>query len=389
MINLSFFKKDEDIKILLDIGTESVKALLFKKEGSKIHIISDALEYFDYYGTFDFIDFNFNKEILKKTILKAIENFKIKKNKPIILGLPANILKARICWYNLKRENFQKIINKKEEISIFKTLFEQTKKIVLQQYSEEFGILPEELEFLNLKILESKIDGYKVNSILKYRGKNLDFKVLITFLPKNYLKRIKEIIESLNLKIESINHIAEGVDILSEKIFDGILLDIGGCVTQIYLIKNCVLEKIEEISLGGNNFSKALSEKLGLNEIDSKILKERYSQKQLSPDSLNRLKEIFSPVSQIWFEQLTNKMFKISGGSLLPFNIFIFGGGSLLPEIADILKNGNWNGFLGTSRPLITFLSLKDKITSNSKIKNLKNSQITSLLLLAYAKKSY
>ena len=358
------------------------------------------MEYFDRYGIFDSRDFE--TDVLKKAISRAIKNLGKgeEMNKSVILGLPAHILKARVIRQSLKREEPKKIIiDEKEEKEIFQKVLEKAKRNICQIYSEQSGILPEDIQFINLKILEIKIDGYRVPAIQKYQGKTLDFIILATFLPNYYLKKIKNIIESLGLTIKAVIQNAQGLNSYINENTDKIFLDIGGTITQIFLVKGGVLEKIDEFPIGGQIFSKAISEKLGLRETEARILKERYSKRELSKESSERIKEIIWFPCQIWFRNLKLKLKEMTARHPLPLNIIIFGGGSQLPDVQDILKNGDWESVSSGGKFEVQIFCPEEKIpegikTLNTRAKrrveknecSLNSPQEISLLLMSYAK---
>ena len=408
-------RKKAETTLLIDVGTETVKALLFEEHsffstlrcarvfeesGQKIKILGSSLEYFDRYGIFDSRDFE--TDVLKKAISRAIKNLGKgeEMNKSVILGLPAHILKARVIRQSLKREEPKKIIiDEKEEKEIFQEVLERAKRDICQAYSQQSGILPEDIQFINLKILEIKIDGYRVPAIQKYQGKTLDFIILATFLPNHYLKKIKNIIESLGLTIKAVIQNAQGLNSYINENTDKIFLDIGGTITQIFLVKGGVLEKIDEFPIGGQIFSKAISEKLGLRETEARILKERYSKRELSKESSERIKEIIWFPCQIWFRNLKLKLKEMTARHPLPLNIILFGGGSQLPDVQDILKNGDWESVSSGGKFEVQIFCPEEKIpegikTLNTRAKrrveknecSLNSPQEISLLLMSYAK---
>ena len=408
-------RKKAETTLLIDVGTETVKALLFEEHsffstlrcarvfeesGQKIKILGSSLEYFDRYGIFDSRDFE--TDVLKKAISRAIKNLGKgeEMNKSVILGLPAHILKARVIRQSLKREEPKKIIiDEKEEKEIFQKVLEKAKRNICQIYSEQSGILPEDIQFINLKILEMKIDGYLVPAIQKYEGKTLDFIILATFLPNYYLKKIKNIIESLGLTIKAVIQNAQGLNSYINENTDKIFLDIGGTITQIFLVKGGALEKIDEFPMGGQIFSKAISEKLGLREAEARILKERYSKRELSKESSERIKEIIWFPSQVWFRNLKLKLKEMTARHPLPLNIILFGGGSQLPDVQDILKNGDWESVSSGGKFEVQIFCPEEKIpegikTLNTRAKrrveknecSLNSPQEISLLLMSYAK---
>lgn len=393
-------RKKEQFFLALDIGTETVKALIYKRENEKVIISGASLGYFDEFSVFDSKDFEV--DVIKKAIFKTIEEVQQQANKfptflprvrdkrPefVLIGLPANILKGRVTFQSFTRERPTEIINKKEEEKIFEDVFIKSKKEISQKFAEKSGILPEDLHFSSLKVLEIKIDGYQVSALQGYEGKNLDFRILAVFLPKYYLENFGKIIDNLNLRVLKIVHQAEKlIDIPDNKSLDAIFLDIGGEITQIFLIRAGKLELIDEFEIGGKNFSQALSQSLGLNRGSARVLKEEYSREFLSAETKKRIREIFSRSLEDWFLNLKSKLSEKK--VLTPPTIFLFGGGSLLPEIQEILEEGDWKDLPLTIRPKVKFIYPKDLKNIEDATKSLNSPQYIPPLLISYAKKNF
>lgn len=367
--------------LAIDIGTETIKALIFQKTGVK-RSGGYSWRYFDRFGVFDSRDFE--KDILKKAILKTIDEacgqVQNKENLPVILGLPANILKSRVVFQSFKRSNPKKILAKQELKEIYQTVFEKTKQKAFQDSYCQSGILFEEMEFLHQDILEIKIDGYEVPDFLGYNGENLDFSILTTFLPRYHFQNFTKIFKDLDLKISRINHLSQNLIKAFKR--DGIYLDVGGEITQIFLIKNGKLKMVDEFEIGGMNFSQTLWQTLGLTEERARILKERYSKKLLSEDVRKRMQEILIKIAEEWFRNLKSKL--IISKSLLPSAIYIFGGASLLPEIEETLNQGDWGDLLFAGGLKTQFIYPKQlKITNIASAIN--SPKDINLLLLRYA----
>jgi len=417
MINFSLFQKKEEIFLGLDIGTEAVKAIIFslsEKKDKKITILGNSLSYFDSYGVFDSQDFE--ADVVKRTISKTIKEAQEKVNqKPSeagdetlsqrppnlrLLELPANILKGRIVFQSFKRKNSQSIIDKKEKEVIYQKILSKAQNEISQIFATESGILPKDIHFINLKILEIKIDGYQVPAIQGYDGENLDFRILAIFLPKYYLENIRKIIQDLiptdfykeeRLKILNLAELLPYF--FKDRIVDGIFLDVGGNLTQIFLVDNGKLNNVDEFEIGGKTFSQALSQGLGIEISGARVLKENYSKGELSEEVRERVREIFSQSLGDWFKNLklklkTQRIFdggRTSAGLLLPSTFFLFGGGSQLPEIQEILEEGNWRGFSFFTPPKVKFIYPKDFRNIEDITKKLNSPQDVPALLLCYA----
>jgi len=370
-----FKKKKEDKFLVLDIGTEAVKALIFKKESRsgiankflparaggpakkkfKNIVLGSSVQYFEKYGVFNSNDFE--NDIFKNAILKALgevyRNFiffsekKDKKSKernwvkfPVIINLPASVFKARIFSVSFSRKGFGQLkISKKEEKDIYQQVFREAQEKISLKFSEECGILPVELKWTALKIIQTKIDGYSISGLSGYKGKDLIIKILAVFLPKDYFEKINKIGKELKLNILKIVHMAETLPfIFKGGKTNGIFIDVGGEISQIFLARSGFLEKIDEFKAGGKIFSRQLADGLGIDEETARTLKEKYSKKLLSPASAKRVKEIFHPARKIWYQHLKDKIKEINPEKFFPSNIFLFGGGSLLPEIKEVLR---------------------------------------------------
>ena len=385
---VSLFKKEKGkIFLGLDIGTEAVKAIIFSfsgKKDKKITILGNSFSYFDSYGIFNSKDFE--ADVIKKTISKTIAKTQEKVNQRpnlTLLGLPANILKGRIVFQSFKRENSQSIIDKKEKEVIYQKILSKTQKEISQIFAKESGILPKDIHFINLKILEIKIDGYAVPVIQGYDGKNLDFRILAIFLPKYYLENVKKNIQTFAPGGLEILNLAEVLPyFFRNRVADGIFLDVGGNLTQIFLVNNEKLNKVDEFQIGGETFSQALSQSLGLEISEARVLKENYSKGELLEEGVRkRVREIFFQSLENWFKNLK---LKLKTHSLLPSAFFLFGGGSQLPEIQEILEEGDWEGFSFFTPPKVKFIYPKDFRNIEDITKKLNSPQDVPALLLCY-----
>ena len=334
-------RKKEKLFLVLDIGTEAVKALVCRKDNGKIAILGAATQYFERYGVFNGKIFEVN--IIKKSILKAIEQVESQgqnlKKLPVLLTLSPNILKARTSLQSFRRDGGLKTkISKTQEKAIFQQILKKAQEEIHQRFKKKSGILPRDIEMISLRILEMKIDGYPVSKLQGYNGKNLEFRVLATFLLKHYLESIKRIFADLELKILKIVHLAESLPFaffdeeVSDKIGNSIFFDVGGEISQIFLVKRGNLEEINEFGAGGKVFSEKLSQALGIDEESARIFKEKYANNFLSREVEQRVKEILLSEKQTWRQDLELKL-----GKEKLSNVQLFGGASLLPEIKELL----------------------------------------------------
>jgi len=395
--------------LVFDIGTEALKVLICSEESNtrpeKTVILGAALKYFD--KDIFLLDSNFGAEETKKTMAAAIQEarqslcFSLaakrlkqeagdQKNWRVLLSLPANILKCRIVARSFWRQNQKEKISKPEAESIQEKVFGDAQKEISEIFAEESGILPQDIQWVSLKIFEVKIDGYKVSSLQGYEGKNLDFKIITTFLPRHYLESIRRVMGELRLEILNIVHEAENLPTLfADGNKDGIFLDIGGETTHLFFAKDGSLAEVNEFGSGGRAFTRLLSETFGIDEENARILKERYSNKLLSDKASNRIKEVFNLGQKKWYLSLVKKIEETGCKKLLPSNIFLFGGGAMLPEVQEGLKDGTVIslGFVPIfNAPEIKIIYPKDLKNIEDTTKKLNTPQNTPSLLVCLSR---
>jgi cell division ATPase FtsA len=375
-----FFKPKEEFFLAIDIGTDAVKCIIFNKNSEKIIVLGAGLEYFDRYGAFNG---RYEAEMIEKAIKEAIGRayYRVsfstaeksikqkalnKKNWNILISPPPNVFKARIISQSVNRENHKGKISFLEEGKIQKGVLEAIEEEISHKFADEFGILPRDISWIFHNIIDVKIDGYSVKSLKGHEGKEIGFKIFTSFIPSYYSESIKNIISSLGFGNFKIVHLAKNIgELLKDE--SAVVLDAGGEVTQIFGIRNGELQDIKEFKGGGRFFIKDLSETLGLSEESSRVMAENYSNKRIE-----RLKEIFSEERNEWYNNFRKKFDSMG---LNYSNILLLGGGSLFPEIKEILTESSLKA---------EYVVLKDLTNIEDTIKILDNPQWIPSLLICY-----
>jgi len=368
---LKFKKVKKENFLIFDVGSSGVKGLILEKEGRKKIVKGFASKSFEKFGIFQTAAFE--KELLKKTISEVIKNLEssdqtlTKKRISKVLKLIAvdpKILKGRITNVPLKKINSEKVIDREEERIILDLILKEAQKKVAQKFKENYQIAPSEIQVLKKEIIETKISGYKVSSILGQKGKIFDFRVLIVFTLKNYLEIFNLIKKSLIFGKAIFVHEVEGLIswLKDRKNFSGTFIDIGSRFTQIFLIKGGLLKWMGEFEVGGDIFTEAISKNLGLTQKEAEDLKLRFSKGELSSGSKKIIGGILAQPLNFWFNKLKQELEEYDDKIhfVFPQDFYLFGGGSLLPGIKRILRNGNWDNLPILDSTKVKFILPKD-----------------------------
>jgi len=340
-------KKKKQNLLVIDIGSREVRGLILEKENKKNKIKKFSSETFKKFSTFQ--TNNFENEVFKKAFSKVLIGLGLENDSlptTTLIGLNPEILKVRITNLSIKKDDYEKMIRKDNEM-LESILDEAQKKTIKDFIKHDDRLLINDFQIIRKDIVERKISGYKVSSLKSHNGKTYSFKVLVIFTLKRYLKIIDFAKTFFNSKNILLVHKAQGIFswLKNRKKFSGIFIDIGSNFTQVFLINNGLIEHTLEIKIGGNIFTKTLSEKLGLTYEEAENLKIKFSKGNISSDSKKIIQEFLSKPLDIWFNDLKQELKKYCNDfdKFLPKNFYIFGGGSLLPGIKKILKNGDWD----------------------------------------------
>jgi len=321
MFKSLFNKKKAETKIGLDIGTKAVKGLVFKDNS----ITGHSFCYLDKYSAFD-SDF-FEADVAKRALNKVMDEMENQTEincEECHLLLPPDILKARTVNLEIERKEKESPIKQDER----KKIGDQILKKAKDEVASKLGVLSSDVYSKYWEMLETNIDGYKVDKLVGFKGKKIKLKILTIFFLKNYFDRVKEIQDFLEWKIE-FAHPVQGIFSLGQEsqiYSSGIFLDIGGTATQVFVFKKGELVMADGLNMGGETFTTAILGELGLTEDRARILKERYSRAELSRETEKGIEEIISGIEKEW----SNRVVELLNGcdaEILPNNIYLFGGG--------------------------------------------------------------
>jgi len=253
--------------LVFDIGSGRIKGLILEKEGGKNRVKRFASKSFERFGIFQTAVFE--KDLLERTLSQVIGELKSGDKllpKSILVGLSPEMLKGRTTTLSFKRSSPERIIEEEEEKIILDLVLDKSQRKVAKRFGEIYKIAPSEFQVLKKEVIETKISGYKVSSILGKKGKLFDFEILVIFTLKNYLKIFNLIKKSFIFKEAILVH--EEVEGLiswlkNKKNFSGTFIDIGSRFTQFFLVKDGLLKWMGEFEEGGDIFTQVLSENLG------------------------------------------------------------------------------------------------------------------------------
>lgn len=394
---LNYFKKrgkNKNCFLVLDIGTEFVKALVLKKEEktNKGIVIGTSQVRQNYknmnYGAVS--DIKGVIQTCQEAIAEASVMSGMKGVKKVIVGIAGEFVKGMTTVVHYERADAAQRIDIPELKNIIQKVQWKAFNQMRKRLAWENGCKEIDIKLIDACIVSVKIDGYCVSNPIGFQGKNVSIGIFNAYCPAIHQDALNTITEALNLDLASIAvepyAVISALGLGENQEFGSIFIDIGGGTTDVALMRKGVLEGTLMFSIGGRSFTHRLANDLRLSFEKAEELKIKYSLGLLKKDLLIRLDRILLEDSKVWGTGLLVALENFLGNKTdpLPSRILLCGGGSALPGIKQILSSSQFIEKLPfAKRPDISFIQPKEAIHIIDKTKTLKDPQSITPLGLA------
>jgi len=370
---LDFLKENrekENYGLALDVGTEWVKALVFKRnkndEAEVLGVGKKRQRLGDMQGgaVTDISGVIKNCQI---AILKAEEAAGVSAGQAV-MGIAGELVKGRTTVVHYKRKHPEKEISEKELKRIIEKIQEKSFEKARAEIASETGVAEIEVRLVNSVIVEIKIDGFKVQNPIGFQGRDVSVSIFNAFAPSVHFGALTTIAEDLNLDLLSIAvepyAVARSIGLENDASFSAIFIDVGGGTTDIALVQSGVIEGTKMFAIGGRSFSKRIASDFSLSFIEAEKIKIDYSRGLLSREKKERVQQLIQNDLKTWLSGVELTLSEFEKVEFLPSNIFLCGGGSNLPEIKESLEKEDFYQKLPFAKlPRVKFIKTKDVVS--------------------------
>ncbi len=390
---LDIFKRrsiESRYALSLDIGTEFVKALVFKVEddgkgyvlgyGRQRQKLSDMQG-----GTVT--DIHGVIRNCEAAIERAGEMAGVIPQQTII-GIAGELVKGTTTDIRYIRPNSKAKIDMVELKDIVSRVQRRAFDRARTLLAWESGHSELDVRLVNAAIVDVRIDGHKVTNPLGFQGREVQVGVYNCFAPIVHLGALQTIADELELDLLSVAAepyaVARCMGPEESSEFSAIFVDIGGGTSDIAVVRSGGLEGTKMFAIGGRAFTKRISQVMNISFSEAEDLKLRYAQGTLEKELANSVRDALASDCAVWLAGLELTLEEFSGSELLPNRILLCGGGSGLPDIYETLQNAKWSKSLSFSRkPTIHFVQPKDITTIIDKTGELKEPRDVTPMALA------
>ncbi len=388
-------KPKKHYAISLDIGTEFVKALIFRVEGQRGYVVGVGRErqkLSDMQGgtVTDIAGVIGNCE---KALQEAADQAGIMP-KQVIIGIAGEFVKGLTSHVHYRRPNARQKIMMSELQHIVEQVQDKALDKTKSVLAWETGHKEIDVRLVNSAIVEVKIDGYRVTNPIGFYGSDVGIGVFNSFAPIVHLGALQTIAEDLGLDLLSIAAepyavsrclgMEESVD------FSAIFIDIGGGTTDVAVVRNGGVEGTKMFAIGGRSFTKRVASLFSVTFPEAEELKIRFANNELDHEKREIIQQAFEDDCEVWLSGVELALEEFSAADaqgeqeLLPTRILLCGGGSMLPQIHKTLENAVWSKELPFGkRPKVEFIMPKDVVAIIDETGKIKDQQDVTPMALA------
>jgi cell division protein FtsA len=332
----------------LDIGTDLVKALVVRREAPNGVVLGVSREpqHPDAMRGGAIADVELVIDACNRA-LEAAEDMAGTVPGQVVIGIGGEMVKGFSSSIAYPRERPEERVRESELRNMLqlvekRALREAQHLLELERSYGEVG----EVRLVHSAITQVRIDGYPVTNPIGFQGHNLEVTVFNTFAPMSQVRSMETVARELDLEIAgsvsqpyALARACAGDEAWEQ---GGIFIDVGGGTTDVALLRGGGVEGTRMFGLGGQAFTRRLAGELGLSFHEAEARKLRHSEGLLPPDQEQAVNQLLLADVEVLLQGLALCLRELARGEVLPSNIYVCGGGSLLPELMDELRRNIW-----------------------------------------------
>jgi len=354
-------KKKEELMLVFDIGSSSVGGALFLMQNSRvpkiIFSIRESITLQKDLNADQFLSFTIKSlDIIVNKIYMA----KLGAPKRIfcVLSSPWHVSQARVIKL---AKNTPFVFTSKLADSLIQkeiSLFEEEH---LKKYANT-GSSFRSIEFKNIKTM---LNGYETSQPLNQKVKEIEMTVFISISEELVLKKIEETIgQYFHFKeIKFSSFVIASFTIVRDIYINQenfLLIEIGGEVTDISMIKKNTLRESSSFPLGRNFIIRGVSSILRSSLDEAKSFISLFQNGHTALDMSKKLSPIIDKLKMEWLQKFQESLANLSNDISIPETIYMVVDKDLAGFFCETIENEQFNQYtLTESKFKVVFLSVE------------------------------
>lgn len=372
MVKLPFsFKSSRAISrfLTVDVGSDAVKCMIFEvgSEGGR------PIAYITGIGKAKLpdgstrggviVDIEDVSESLDEAIAQAAPD-STGAPREVIFGVSGGLSLGLMTTVRVNRRS-EEPISEKELNVIYAKVNEAAYTQAQNLFLEQTGNSDLDFKLVTSSIVCTKVDDRAVLNPIGATGQKLELAVFTAFTPSYHIIALKDLSKNLGLKIIAVGSqmyaLVKSLSYSRGTSFDGVVMDVGGEVTDVGVVFGGGIVATKNIELGGTHFTRSLAKGLDLSFEDAEFKKKEYSFGRLQETEALMIKGYLDEVLDVWLHGIEILFQDFTGVKTFAPNIMLVGGGAELPDLYDLISCEPWMRSIPfKSPPEFSKISLED-----------------------------
>jgi cell division protein FtsA len=339
----------------LDIGTEFAKALVFEIEGGKgmVQGVGRKRQGLAHMQSGTVADISAVVDNCAVALQEAEEMAGFRPEQ-VVIGIAGELVKGFTTVHDQERLKPDVPITQAELGKLIEAVQRKAMGEAERSVTWETGLQSVDVRLVHAAVVGAWIDGYAVTNPIGFQGRNVRIAIFDAFAPLVHLGALQTVAAKLGMELIAV--VAEPYAVArvldSEQVRQGgaLFVDVGGGTTDVALVRQGGIEGTRMFALGGRAFTKSIADRLELPFPRAEALKVDYA-RGIAGDREASVREIVTDDVAVWAAGVELVMEELAAGDLLPGRIYLCGGGSRLPEIAEALSAEGFAKRLPFARP--------------------------------------
>jgi cell division ATPase FtsA len=351
-------KKKNELVLLFDIGSSSVGgALVLIQESGAPRIVYATRETV-------LLEKELNINSFLNSTLKSLDLVVAKICKQG-LGKPERVFCVLSSpWFHSEtrdiklEKNIPFVFNTK----LADTLTQKEVGVLMEEFASNHVDSIGKIVPIEMKTMSVNLNGYEVLDPQGKKAQSLEMSIFVSMSEEDFIKKIEEIIGK-HFHVDSIKFssflmasfvVARDMFINQDKF---LLINIGGEVTDISMIKKNTVKDSVSFPVGCNFITRGLTKALDIHLDEARSFLQAYKDNHISDSANKKLNDSIQVLKHDWLKIFQESLNNLSHDISIPSTIFITVDQNLAPFFSEIIKEEQLNQYsLTDSKFRIIFL---------------------------------
>lgn len=357
---------NEQYVVAVDVGTEFVKALIGKVDGSSIDIVGAGRIHQDLADmqAGAIADIGAVVQNCNDALAQAEEQAGVSV-RTAVLGIAGELVQGMTTTVPCRRKDPDVEIDVEEMEQIIALAQQRASTKAKENLSLELGNSQMDVRLVNSALVGITIDGYQVTNPIGFKGRDMKIQLYTAFAPMIHIAALERTAKELDLDLLAVA--AEPFAVARSVIGDNpsanisaVLMDVGGGTTDIAVVNEGGVQGTKMFGIGGRAFTRSLERGLGVEYDMAEKIKLNLDSKQISAKQLEAANKILDGTCDTWVSGVDLALSDFTDVDHLPSRILLCGGGASLENLKNALKETNWYSELPfTKKPTVSYINPK------------------------------